>query len=165
MQGAGRARPHASILSRRMWSGTAATVIFPRRRTAPFIFTSDWASDGADAPLNLQYDAERSSLAHTSPMRSPPLKRSDSLGWGPLLFYDIDTPITIPGCARAGSTEYLIGLANPPLRRVPQLYRRPVRSGTEAKPFWSPRAVAFYCSVDAAVYHPVSSRPALSSAI
>ncbi len=71
---------------------------------------------------------------------------------GVTAFYDIDTPVTLAKLAR-GDHEYL----SPPLIRKYRLYLSftggPTLSRLERE-FGSPRAVAFYCSVDPAVYSP-----------
>lgn len=78
---------------------------------------------------------------------------------GPLLFYDIDTPITMAALRTSPQgTEYL----RPDLIRRYATYLSftggPILSELETI-YGSPRAVPFYCSVDPDLYHPVPVRP------
>ncbi len=73
---------------------------------------------------------------------------------GPVVFYDIDTPVTLAGLERrdaaylaaeqiAGYDVYFSFTGGPTLDRLEQRYG-------------SPAARALYCSVDPAIYHPVA---------
>jgi spore maturation protein CgeB len=79
-------------------------------------------------------------------------------GRGPILFYDIDTPITMSLLRDVGSAEYLSASLIPQFAAYLSFTGGPALEELEHR-FKSPRAVAFYCSVDAAVYHPVPPRP------
>ena len=72
-------------------------------------------------------------------------------GYGPVLFYDIDTPITLADLRREGKTSYLDAAL------IPHYSAYLSFSGGNAlqvleDEFHSPRAVGFYCSVDDATY-------------
>ena len=76
-----------------------------------------------------------------------------NIGAGPLLFYDIDTPVTLAQLRKDGKTPYL----DPDL--IPNYSAYLSFSGGAslrvlADEFGSPRAVGFYCSVDPDLYQP-----------
>lgn len=79
-------------------------------------------------------------------------------GRGPLLFYDIDTPITMSRLRACGATEYLTSSLIPKFSAYLSFTGGPVLTELEQR-FNSPKAIAFYCSVDAAIYKPVRPRP------
>jgi spore maturation protein CgeB len=76
-------------------------------------------------------------------------------GFGPLLFYDIDTPITMSHLRAAGRCEYLDAELIPHYSAYLSFTGGPILQELEDK-FGSPQAVPFYCSVDPAHYR---SRP------
>ena len=76
-------------------------------------------------------------------------------GRGPLMFYDIDTPITMTHLRAHGGSEYLDASLIPHYAAYLSFTGGPVLKELEAV-FHSPRAVAFYCSVDAAMYQPTA---------
>ena len=73
---------------------------------------------------------------------------------GPLLFYDIDTPITMSGLRTRGRTEYLDSSLIPHYSAYLSFTGGPVLRELEDR-FGSPNAVPFYCSVDPDLYRPV----------
>lgn len=76
-------------------------------------------------------------------------------GFGPLLFYDIDTPITMSRLRADGRCEYLEPELIPYYSAYLSFTGGPILQELEDK-FGSPQAVPFYCSVDPAHYR---SRP------
>ncbi|HEY8312461.1 MAG TPA: glycosyltransferase, partial [Gemmatimonadaceae bacterium] len=75
----------------------------------------------------------------------------------PVLFYDIDTPITMARLRKEGATEYLS------LDLIPQFSAYLTFTGGTAiqelqQRFGAQRAMAFYCSVDPDLYHPTAPR-------
>ena len=74
-------------------------------------------------------------------------------GCGPLLFYDIDTPITLSHLRAHGGCEYLQPAMIPHYAAYLSFTGGPSITELEAN-FHSPRAVPFYCSVDASLYAP-----------
>ena len=72
-------------------------------------------------------------------------------GNGPLLFYDIDTPITMSALRSAGRCEYLDAASIPHFAAYLSFTGGPVLQELEER-FRSPRAVPFYCSVDTDAY-------------
>ena len=76
-------------------------------------------------------------------------------GHGPLLFYDIDTPVTMARLQRAGATEYLDASLIPYYAVYLSFTGGPALRELEDT-FGSPRAVPLYCSVDPDLYRPVA---------
>ncbi len=76
---------------------------------------------------------------------------------GPLLFYDIDTPITLSQLRAHGNCAYLDGSLIPHYAAYLSFTGGPALQELQIR-FGSPRAVAFYCSVDADLYAPTQPR-------
>ena len=75
----------------------------------------------------------------------------------PMLFYDIDTPITLHELRMSGSTDYLTAALIPEYAAYLSFTGGPaVRELEEI--FGAQRAIAFYCSVDPDLYQPVAAR-------
>ena len=79
-------------------------------------------------------------------------------GCGPLLFYDIDTPITISKLRSNGRAEYIEAAQIPGFAAYLSFTGGPVLREFEEQ-FGSPYAVPFYCSVDPELYRPRAPRP------
>jgi spore maturation protein CgeB len=75
----------------------------------------------------------------------------------PILFYDIDTPITLKRLREQGSTEYLDAALIPHYAAYLSFTGGPALRELEQR-FHSPHAVAFFCSVDPDLYHPTPER-------
>lgn len=78
-------------------------------------------------------------------------------GCGPLLFYDIDTPITMSWLRKQGGCHYLDGSAIPHYAAYLSFTGGPALEELRTR-FGSPRALPFYCSVDAELYAPSPMR-------
>lgn len=117
----------------------------------------DWASD-RQRVLDIAHGADVIVIGSYFPDAIAATEALIASGRGPLLFYDIDTPITIARLRESGSTEYLSASLIPLFAAYLSFTGGPALVELERR-FGSPRAVAFYCSVDAAVYHPVKARP------
>ncbi len=76
----------------------------------------------------------------------------------PVLFYDIDTPITLAHLRSRGETEYLRAALIPQYAAYLSFTGGPALRELEGS-FGSPRAVPFFCSVDPDLYHPTAPRP------
>jgi spore maturation protein CgeB len=74
-------------------------------------------------------------------------------GFGPLLFYDIDTPISMSHLRSKGRCDYLEPELIPHYSAYLSFTGGPILEELEQK-FGSPQAVPFYCSVDPAHYRP-----------
>lgn len=72
---------------------------------------------------------------------------------GPLLFYDIDTPITIAKLRSEGRAEYIAAAQIPHFAAYLSFTGGPMLLEIEER-FGSPCAVPFYCSVDPELYRP-----------
>lgn len=79
-------------------------------------------------------------------------------GIGPVLFYDIDTPITIAQLRDQGRTTYLEPSLIPLYDAYLSFTGGPALSELEDD-FGASWAVPFYCSVDAAMYRPLPVSP------
>lgn len=75
---------------------------------------------------------------------------------GPLLYYDIDTPITIAKLRSEGKTEYLDAALIPHYSAYLSFAGGSLLGEIEGR-FGSPRAVPFYCSVDPDLHRPAPS--------
>ncbi|KAA6456969.1 glycosyltransferase [Acidobacteria bacterium AB60] len=80
-------------------------------------------------------------------------------GFDPILYYDIDTPITFTQLCSAGRTDYLDAALIPFYSAYLSFTGGPILREIETR-FGSPRALPFYCSVDADVYRPFPPRAA-----
>ena len=78
-------------------------------------------------------------------------------GLGPLLFYDIDTPITLAALRAHGRTEYLEAELIPLFAAYLSFTGGPALRELETR-FGARRALPFYCSVDPDLYQPVAVR-------
>ena len=77
----------------------------------------------------------------------------------PILFYDIDTPITLAALASTGRTEYLTAALIPHFAAYLSFTGGPALTLLEQH-YGAHRAIAFFCSVDATLYRqtPVAAR-------
>ncbi len=78
-------------------------------------------------------------------------------GFGPVLFYDIDTPITLAALRERGCTDYLNSSLIPHYAAYLSFTGGPALAELETR-FGSPRAVPFYCSVDPDLHKPTPAR-------
>lgn len=78
-------------------------------------------------------------------------------GHGPLMFYDIDTPVTMAALRSVGGCEYLDARLIPHYAAYLSFTGGPVLKELESR-FGSPCARPLYCSVDADAYAPTPVR-------
>jgi spore maturation protein CgeB len=78
-------------------------------------------------------------------------------GCQPLIFYDIDTPVTIAKLRSCGATEYLDGALIPHYAAYLSFAGGPILQEIEQR-FGSPLAVPFYCSVDPDLHRPTHTQ-------
>ncbi|HEY0796254.1 MAG TPA: glycosyltransferase, partial [Acidisarcina sp.] len=81
-----------------------------------------------------------------------------ALGCEAIMFYDIDTPVTVSQLRQLGRCEYLEAELVPHYAAYLSFTGGPILRELEDR-FGSPNAVAFYCSVDPDLYRPQSIRP------
>jgi spore maturation protein CgeB len=81
------------------------------------------------------------------------------MGRGPVLFYDIDTPITMTRLRENGGTDYLDAGLIPHYAAYLSFTGGPALTVLEEQ-YGSPWAVPFYCSVDPEMYRPTACREA-----
>lgn len=74
----------------------------------------------------------------------------------PILFYDIDTPITMAQLHRDGGTEYLSAELIPQYAAYLSFTGGPTLQELEQS-FGARQAIPFYCSVDPDMYHPTET--------
>ncbi|WP_263385648.1 CgeB family protein [Granulicella arctica] len=73
----------------------------------------------------------------------------------PVLFYDIDTPITLRKLRESGSTDYVTRRQIPSYSAYLSFTSGPALLELENS-FGARRALAFFCSVDPEIYHPTA---------
>ena len=82
----------------------------------------------------------------------------------PVLFYDIDTPITLGKLQHIGGTEYLEGQQIPFYSAYLSFTGGPALLELENR-FGARRAVALFCSVDPDLYHPTTEKTEFQRAL
>ena len=102
----------------------------------------DWAAEAASL-LRKRRDADAIVIGRTFPMQSQQHALYLPPSYGPLLFYDIDTPITMAQPRAARPMRVPRSSAHPALCRLPQLYRRPRMSAELEQRFGSQRRFRF----------------------
>jgi spore maturation protein CgeB len=110
--------------------------------------------DSAASLLDASADADAIVIGSYFPDAIPAAHELLNAGIGPLLFYDIDTPITMSHLRTGGRTEYLDSALIPHYSAYLSFTGGPVLRELEDR-FGSPNAVPFYCSVDPDLYRPV----------
>lgn len=103
--------------------------------------------------VRLAADAEAVVVGSYFPDAVAATKALLDAGSGPLLFYDIDTPITVAQLRARGRTEYLDPELIPHYATYLSFTGGPVLRELEDR-FGAARAVPFYCSVDPELYQP-----------
>ncbi len=117
-----------------------------------------WADEAARW-IALAKDADAVVVGSYFPDAIVATQRLLHAGCGPLMFYDIDTPITMTALRAAGRCEYLDASLIPSYAAYLSFTGGPALQELESC-FGSPHAVPLYCSVDADAYAPVAARDA-----
>lgn len=125
---------------------------------------ADWFSDGAATVRDATRDADAVVVGSYFPdaIVATDLLRQECAA--PLLFYDIDTPITLAALRQYGRCEYLCAEDVPSYAAYLSFTGGPVLQEIETR-FGSPRAVPFYCSVDPELYHRTPISPPFACAL
>lgn len=135
----------------------------PRPPYAIVRLYSDWETEHA-ALIREAEDADAIVVGSYFPDAIAATRALLDAGYGPVLFYDIDTPITMAALRYAGETAYLNAALIPHYAAYLSFTGGPTLTELEQR-FGSPRAVAFYCSVDPDLYHPTPLRNDFSCAL
>ena len=117
----------------------------------------DWQRD-SQTLIELSRDADAIVVGSYFPDAIAATEALVAHNFGPLLFYDIDTPITLAALRGAGRTNYLRAGDIPAYAAYLSFTGGPALGEIETR-FSSPRAVAFYCSVDPDLYKPTPPKP------
>jgi spore maturation protein CgeB len=112
----------------------------------------DWQESGRKL-VRLSKDADAIVVGSYFPDALQATEALVEAGCGPLIFYDIDTPITISKLRKEGRAEYLDAAQIPNFSAYLSFTGGPVLREFEEQ-FGSPFAVPFYCSVDPELYRP-----------
>ena len=118
----------------------------------------DWAASGK-ALLRLSADADAVVVGSYFPDAIAATEGLLAAGCGPVLFYDIDTPITLRALRERGGTEYLLAAQVPAYAAYLSFTGGPALTELTTS-FGAQRALPFFCSVDPDFYHPVAPRKA-----
>jgi spore maturation protein CgeB len=111
----------------------------------------------ANALLRLSHDADAVIVGSFFPDAIAATRGLHDRGYGPVLFYDIDTPITLSKLRAEGRTDYLEASDIRSYAAYLSFTGGPVLRELERR-FGSPFAAPLYCSVDAAAYKPMPLR-------
>ena len=110
----------------------------------------DW-SESAPTLLAASKDADVVVVGSYFPDAIAATRSLLEAGYGPVLFYDIDTPVTLAALRGQGKTDYLDGALIPHYSSYLSFSGGPSLVALEQE-FGSPHAVGFYCSVDPLLY-------------
>jgi spore maturation protein CgeB len=118
----------------------------------------DW-NESAKALVRAAADADAIVIGSYFPDAIALTRELLDAGHGPILFYDIDTPVTMAQLRLHGRTSYLDASLIPHYAAYLSFTGGPTLKELEER-FGSPCAVPFYCSVDPELYKPVACREA-----
>ena len=117
----------------------------------------DWLREGREL-IALASDADVVLVGSYFPDAIAASRALFNAGYGPVLFYDIDTPITMAQLREHGRTTYLEPSLIPLYDAYLSFTGGPALAELEEE-FDAAWAVPFYCSVDADMYRPVAASP------
>lgn len=120
----------------------------------------DW-NESARKLIRLSKDADAVVVGSYFPDAIAAADELGSSGFGPLIFYDIDTPITLAKLRGGERTEYLTADQIPRYAAYLSFTGGPALRELEER-FCSPYAVPFYCSVDPELHRPTALRKEFS---
>jgi spore maturation protein CgeB len=116
----------------------------------------DWSADKSSL-IRESADADAIVIGSYFPDAIAATRALLDAGYGPLLFYDIDTPITMSQLRETGGCEYLDASLIPHYSAYLSFTGGPILRELESR-FGSPQAISFYCSVDPDLYCPCEAR-------
>ncbi len=116
----------------------------------------DWANDESSL-IREARDADAIIIGSYFPDAPAAMSALLQAGFGPVLFYDIDTPVTMTALRSPEGCAYLRSEHIPRFAAYLSFTGGPALPELQAR-WGSPMAVPFYCSVDAELYKPVAVR-------
>ena len=122
---------------------------------------SDWDTS-ASGLIETCRDADAIVIGSYFPDAIAATKQIAEAGYGPVLFYDIDTPITLAHLRTGSDIEYLDRSLIPFYDAYLSFTGGPCLDELQTR-FGARRAFAFYCSVDADLYQPTARRNEFSA--
>ena len=117
---------------------------------------ADWAKDGGRI-IQLSLDADAIVVGSYFPDAIAASQILFAKVRCPVMFYDIDTPITLNKLRESGGSEYLDGDHIPFYSAYLSFTSGPALLELETR-FGARRAIAFFCSVDPEMYHPTPEK-------
>ena len=145
-----------------MWSGIAAIATFAQPEFCTVQLYEDWARGRGKRLFELSMDADAIIVGSYFPDATAATGALLARARCPVLFYDIDTPITLTGLRRAGAVEYLRAEDIPHYAAYLSFTGGPALAELEQR-FGARRAVALFCSVDPEIYRPGAIQPEFQS--
>ena len=139
-----------------MFAGIARTVIYRSLRFCSLELYQNWQASSS-ALVELCRDADAIVIGSYFPDSIAATLALVETGIGPLLFYDIDTPITLAALRSEGGTAYLDGALIPSYDAYLSFTGGPALVELCSR-FGAQRALPFFCSVDPDMYKPFSVR-------
>lgn len=124
---------------------------------------ADW-NESARKLVKLSKDADAIVVGSYFPDAISAADELRASGFGPLIFYDIDTPITIAKLRSGQPTDYLTAEQVAHYSAYLSFTGGPVLRELEER-FCSPYAVPFYCSVDPELHRPTAMRKEFNCAL
>ena len=124
---------------------------------------TDWPTE-SKALIELGRDADAIVVGSYFPDAIAATESLLAANFGPLLFYDIDTPITLAALRAHGRTDYLEPRLIPHYAAYLSFTGGPALQEIETT-FGSPRAIPFYCSVDPDLYRPTQPKQEFGCAL
>ena len=124
---------------------------------------TDWTTEAASL-LRIAADADAILIGSFFPDAIDLTRRLVEHPHPLLLFYDIDTPITLAQLREHGRTAYLEAALIPEYDAYLSFTGGPALAELTTR-FHARRALAFYCSVDASIYQPTPPLPEFVSAL
>jgi spore maturation protein CgeB len=130
----------------------------PRPEYCKLRLYKDWTSNRR-ALIQMCSDADAIIIGSYFPDAIDATKAIMEAGYGPIFFYDIDTPITLAGLRANGGINYLDASLIPHYDAYLSFTGGPVLKELEER-FGARQAIPFYCSVDPHLYKRSSLRKA-----
>lgn len=141
-----RRRGHSIIFFEKDTEWYRSHCDMPRPEFCKVVLYKEWSGVSAEV-LRESRDADAVVLGSYFPDAIQTTEEMLDAGIAPLLFYDIDTPITMAALRAKGQAEYLKASSIPHYAAYMSFTGGPVLADLQER-FGSPLAAALYCSVD-----------------